>query len=73
MCPCKLIDCRYSVAAVALDQMSYQACLRHKATVMEVAATAARDGQSAMLGVYYDFEARSVAHGPVLLGWHVRV
>ena len=50
--------CRYTVAAVALEQLSFADCIRHKAVVMDVATTEAKEGGSAVLGVFYDIEAR---------------
>ena len=50
--------CRYTVAAVALEQLSFADCIRHKAVVMDVATTEAKEGGNAVLGVFYDIEAR---------------
>ena len=50
--------CRYTVAAVALEQLSFADCIRHKAVVMDVATTEAKEGGNAVLGVFYDMEAR---------------
>ena len=47
---------RYTVAAVALDQLSFAQCQVHKDVVMEVAAGEAKNGGSAAIGVYYDAE-----------------
>ena len=49
---------RYTVAAIACEQISFGGCLRHKAVVMEVAADAAKTGLNPMLGVFYDQFAR---------------
>jgi hypothetical protein len=54
-----IVLCRYTVAAVALGQLSFADCVRHKAIVMEVATTEAREGGNPMLGVFYDAEARA--------------
>jgi hypothetical protein len=54
-----IVLCRYTVAAVALEQLSFADCVRHKAIVMEVATTEAREGGNPMLGVFYDAEARA--------------
>ena len=50
---------RYTVAAVALDQLSFAQCQVHKDVVMEVAAGEAKNGGSAAIGVYYDAEVRA--------------
>ena len=50
--------CRYTVAAVALEQLSFADCIRHKAVVMDVATTEAKEDGNAVLGVFYDIEAR---------------
>ena len=46
------------MAAVALEQLSFADCIRHKAVVMDVATTEAKEGGNAVLGVFYDMEAR---------------
>ena len=53
------VSCRrYTVAAVALEQLTFADCIRHKAVVMDVATTEAKEGGNAVLGVFYDMEAR---------------
>ena len=53
---------RYTVAAVCLGQMSFADCIHHKGVVMDVATTEAKEGGEAMLGVFYDSEARFALH-----------
>ena len=40
------------MAAVALEQLSFADCIRHKAVVMDVATTEAKEGGNAVLGVF---------------------
>ena len=59
LCMVIVCSCRYTVAAVALGQLTFADCVLHKAIVMEVAATEARDGGNPVLGVFYDADARA--------------
>ena len=51
--------CRYTVAAVVCDQLSFAECQLHKEIVMEAAANAMKDHKPAKVGVLYDLEIRS--------------
>ena len=45
---------RYTVAGVALSQLSYRDAQKHKASIVEVASLAAREGDPATVPVLYD-------------------
>ena len=53
---------------MALEQLSFADCIRHKAVVMDVATTEAKEGGNAVLGVFYDIEARCAIVVGVLFG-----
>ena len=60
---------RYMLAAVVLKQFSFVDGLRHKAVVVEIAATAVKEGGSPMLAVMYDKVARSLFSFPPRCQW----
>ena len=43
---------------MCLGQLSFADCLHHKGVVMDVATTEVKEGGDAMMGVFYDSEAR---------------
>ena len=45
---------RFALAAAAVGLMSYEECMHHEQTVVEVAALAETEGKSTLMAVLYD-------------------
>ena len=53
--------CRFALAAAAVGLMSYEECMHHEQTVVDVAALAETEGKSTLMAVLYDEMIRSAS------------